>query len=193
MTQARQIQAEWQRNARLRAGVWAILAILWFYGLLHLQDLVTERSRELVAIDKRIGRTQVLADQSSWTKRAADALVQRQQLEEKLLWREPTQGLAQASFQDWLGQLVLQVGLTKSQVSVAAQEVPKGEGATQGAPLWKASARLSFDFNPRTFNALLGKLSQHPQHLTIETINVRSMTPPRVEMLLVAHFSTPVK
>ena len=80
-----QARAEWQANARLRLGVFAILGILWLWGLLVLQDQTaawttrpTLRARKSTACaladrdaldPARSGRAQVLeaAESMVWT------------------------------------------------------------------------------------------------------------------------------
>ena len=117
------------------------------------------------------------------------------------LWRESTIGLAQATFHDWLSQLIQQADIAKPQLMVAAQdeESAGGEGAasaggrgTLAAPgLWKVSARLAFDFNPQSFYPLLTRLTTQGKKVIVESLAIRSTPTPKAELVLVAYFQKP--
>ena len=182
------LSAEFKANPRLRGGMWLCIAILWVYGILHLQDAAVAKGREFEALAKRIARIQAVADQKSWQSRVDEA----QSIEKALigrLWREQTQGLAQAAFQDWILQMLQQMAIPKPQLTVVVQDGPKppGESGSSGE-VWKVSARVAFDFNPKTFTQLIDKLAGHEKLVVLETLNIRSAPSPRAEMTLVAYF-----
>lgn len=179
-------------NPRLRLGLWLIVGIAWLYGLLLLRDEAQHAASEHQALARKAARIQAQAAQSEWPKRVEPAQALQLQLESRL-WRESTIGLAQAAFQDWLNQAVQQASLTRPMVTVAAQE-ENTSGATEAdhnGDIWKVSAKLGFDFAPKTFNALMERLASHDKQIAVETLVVRGTPTQRAEMVLVAYFQKP--
>ena len=191
--------SEFRANPRLRWGTWAILAILWLYGNLLLSDLADARAEEYRALSNRIARVQATAAQTEWLSRVESGRSLQLDAESRL-WRASTAGLAQAAFQDWLNQSVQQADVTRAQVTVgAAEEATVSQAsAAAAAPvsptpsgLWKVSARLGFDFNPKSFYALMSRIAEHDKHTVVESLTVRGAPTPRVETVLVAYFQKP--
>ena len=193
--------AELKANPRLRWGMWAIIGILWFYGILLLREAAQNETEAYLATSKKIAHIQGADTQTDWPSRleAAQALRLSQ---ENRLWREGTIGLAQASFQDWLSQTVQQANLPKAVVQkVAAQEETQGRGENDTsfgtyesplpAELWKVSAKLFFDFNPDTFYPFLDRIATHEKWIFVESLVIRGEPIPRVEINLVAYFQKP--
>jgi hypothetical protein len=184
-----QLTNELKANPRLRGGLWLCIAILWFYGIVNLQEASVAKAKEYETLVKRSARSQATADQKAWQGRVDEAREIERSLA-KRLWHEPTQGLAQAAFQDWLVQALQQGAILKPQMTVVAQEGPKAPGAGKGYDeMWKVSARVAFDFDPKTFTPFIDKLAGHEKWIGLETLNVRSSPSPRAEMTLVAYFS----
>ncbi len=192
--------AELKANPRLRWGLWAIVGVLWFYGVLALRDEVQAKSDAYLALSRKVMRMKGTAAQSEWPARLGDARAMQLDLESRL-WRESTIGLAQATFHDWLNQLAQQAALTKVQLLVAAQddesaggkEQAGGDGVTTrvASDLWKVSAKLSFDFNPQNFYPLLTRISTYEKKVTVESLVIRSTPTPKAELMLVAYFRKP--
>ncbi len=184
-----QVTNELKANPRLRAGLWLCVAILWFYGIVTLQEASVAKAKEYETLVKRSARSQATADQKAWQGRVEDARAVERSLAGRL-WHEPTQGLAQAAFQDWLVLALQQATIVKPQLTVVAQEGPKPQGGSKGNDdIWKVNARVAFDFDPRTFTQLVDKLASHEKWIVLEALNVRSSPSPRAEMTLVAYFS----
>lgn len=179
-------------NPRLRLGLWFIVGIAWLYGLLLLRDEARHTASEHQALARKVARVQAQAAQSEWPERVEPARALQLELESRL-WRESTIGLAQAAFQDWLNQAVQQASLTRPMVTVAAQE-ENASGVTEAdhnGDIWKVSAKLGFDFAPKSFNALMERLAGHDKQIVVETLVVRGTPTQRAEMVLVAHFQKP--
>lgn len=192
--------AEFKANPRLRFGVWGVVGILWFYAILELRDEVGRQVEAYRATNRNLARTQSIAGQSEWAARLSDARAAQAGLEAQL-WRESTVGLAQATFHDWLSQAALQAGLSRPQLTVAVQEEATGGAVAGGSSeragnasvsgTWKASGRLSFDFNPQTLYSLLGRIASHEKRVVVESMTIRSSPSPRAELVLVAYFQPP--
>jgi len=191
---------ELKANPRLRWGLWAIVGVLWCYGILALRDEVQSKSDSYLALSRRVLRIQETAAQSEWPARLGDAQSLKINLESRL-WRENTIGLAQATFHDWLTQITQQANLTKVQLVVAAQDNESaagkaptsgdGRGAANASDLWKVSAKLNFDFNPQGLYPLLTRISAHEQKVIVESLVIRSAPTPKAELMLVAYFRKP--
>ena len=198
------IIAELKVNQRLRLGLWAILGILWLYGLLELRDDVQHKGEAHSALSKKTAKLKSMVTQSEWHSRQAEALSLQLKLEPRL-WRESSIGLAQATFNDWLNQLTQQSSLSKVLLVVAAKEDESGaeksqseagNGArteTSSSNLWKVSAKLAFDFNPRTFYPFLTRITMNEKKIAVESLTIRSTPTPKADLQLVVYYvkSTP--
>jgi len=186
---------ELKANPRLRWGVWGIVGVLWFYGVLELRDEVQRQSDTYHSISKKISRTQETALRTEWPNR----LVETQSLQldlESRLWRESTIGLAQASFHDWLNLSAQQANLTKVQLTVAAQDGESFDGKDKSgnentSSLWKVSAKLSFDFSPQSFYPFMARIAAHDKKVAIESLVIRGTPSPKAELILAAYFLKP--
>jgi hypothetical protein len=184
-----QLTHEFKANPRLRGGLWMCVAILWFYGIVDLQEASVVKVKEYETLVKRSARAQATADEKACQGRVETAREIERSLAKKL-WREQTQGLAQAAFQDWLVLALQQTAVVKPQLTVVAQEGPKAQGTGKGKDeYWKVSGRIAFDFDPKTFTPFIDKLASYEKWIVLETLNVRSSPSPRAEMTLVAYFS----
>lgn len=193
--------AELKANPRLRWGMWLIIGILWFYGILLLREAAENEAEAYLATSKKIAHIQGMDTQTDWPARLEAAQALRLSLESRL-WREGTIGLAQASFQDWLSQAVQQATLPNAVVlKVAAQEETQGRSDSEAsfgtydpalpAALWKVSAKLFFDFNPDSFYPFLDRLATHEKWIFVESLVIRGEPIPKVEINLVAYFQKP--
>lgn len=182
----RPLLAELESNARLRWGLWAIVGIVWFYGVLVLRDEVPRQGDAYRAVARQRANTQAAASDLQWSARRDEALAAQAQIEARI-WRANTLGLAQASLHDWLAQALSQAGAQRTQITVAAQD----EEAARAAALpgmWKVTARVSFDFTPEAFYSLMAKVAAHDKKIVVESVQIRTGPPPRSEMVLVAYF-----
>lgn len=185
---------ELKTNPRLRWGVWLIAAILWLYVALEMRDASRRQVERYATTARQVEMARAALAQSDWKTRLEDVRALQSQLERRL-WREGTLGLAQASFQDWLNVAAQQNTLSRVSIVVAAQEDPGARGDMPGGretvasqpPLWKVSARMSFDFDPRTLYPFLARIATSERGVFVESLVIRG-TPLRVEMGLVAYF-----
>ncbi|MGE5093851.1 MAG: hypothetical protein ACM3SO_01850 [Betaproteobacteria bacterium] len=192
------LRADLAANHRLRWGVWAIVAILWIYGILVLRDAARAERTALEQASRRIASLEQVAAERDWPARLRSAEDVRQKLEGRL-WHAGTLGLAQAAFQDWLNQAVQQAGVRKPVVTVTAQDESAARPAAGATPadaggaadLWKTSARIAFDFEPTTLYRFLQRLASNDKAVVVESLTIRGTPGGRVEMVLVAYFQKP--
>jgi hypothetical protein len=190
------LQAAVRANPRLRWGLWLIAGILWFYAVLLLRDEAGARRLAVENLSKRAARAQSLAGEADWPARLRSAQAVQQNLESRL-WQAGTLGLAQAAFQDWLNQAARQAGLSRPVITVAAPEESPANRPPASAPgvpppdLWKATARLRFDFDPAALYRLLAQIESHEKMLSVESLTMRSAPTPGAEIVVVAYFQKP--
>ncbi|MBL8510899.1 MAG: hypothetical protein JNM52_04565, partial [Betaproteobacteria bacterium] len=84
---------EWQQNPRLRYAVYALLAILWLYGVLVLKDVVTQKRQTWQATERRATQARQLAGSGDWAARANEIKASLADAE-SLLWKEGSLGLS---------------------------------------------------------------------------------------------------
>ena len=187
-----QMLSQLRSNPRLRWGLWAIAAILWLYGILLLRDAMQEGAGQYESALKRAAALQAKGGEKAWLERAEQARLLRVELEARL-WRATTPGLAQAGFQDWLNLALLQTGVGRPAITLAASgsgEKEAGDAASAGMPegVWPVRAKLEFDFDPKAFLALTRRLAENPQKVTVESLSIRLEPIPRAEATLIAYF-----
>lgn len=179
-------------NPRLRWGLWTIAAILWLYGILLLRDIMQESADQYESALGRVAALQAKGAENAWLERSEQARLLRVELEARL-WRAATPGLAQAGFQDSLNLALLQAGVGRPAITLAASGVGEKEAvdaASAGMPegARPIKAKLEFDFDPKTFLALAKQLAENPQKVAFESLSIRLEPIPRAEATLVAYF-----
>ena len=187
-----QLLSQLRENPRLRWGLWSIAAILWLYGILLMRDALQENTVQYESALKRAVALQAKGGEKAWLERAEQARLLRVELDGRL-WRAATPGLAQAAFQDWLNQSLLQAAIARPAITLAESgggEKEAGDAAAAGMPegIWPVKAKLEFDFDPKTFLALTRRLAENPQKVAVESLSIRLEPSPRAEATLVAYF-----
>jgi len=179
------IVSELRNNPRLRIGIWLILAILAGYSLIIINDYQKKIEANYNIISNKFNKLQIVTKQTEWPKRAEEAHSFRIMLEDKL-WIANSKGLAQADFQAWL--------LIQAKSSKIENYSLKTEDTTEvdNGKLWRVVGKLEGNFSSDTLNRLLLSISQHPQMIVIEKLDIRSFGRRSVFTLVVsAYFQAP--
>lgn len=180
-------------NHRLQLGLALILGILWFYGILSLNDRMTVRVSEIRAEQFQLARLSADAGRTQWPERAETAKAM-QIAEEATLWHESTPGLARAAFQDWLNETLFEAGIDKANLKIGSQEPavsqarPDAAGPAAKNGLWKVTAELSLPFLQGKTYALLAALAEHREKVAVESLTLQTTPSPQVRMSLTAWF-----
>jgi hypothetical protein len=195
MNGASRLLAEARGNRRLRWGLWAILGLLWAYGVLALRDEAAVRANTYIVAARRAAQQETEAQSTGWMSRAEAARVLKAQLESRL-WQANSIGLAQAALQDWLSRALQAAKAVRPAVTVTASDTPVAEGAPGGGrgqveDLWKVSAKLEFAFAPESLMAVLEALEGSQHTVAVESLEVRTEPTPRAEIGVVAYFQRP--
>jgi hypothetical protein len=186
------LRRQWAERAPLRLGVVVVAALLGLNGLWWHQDRLAVREKELADLEAEIVRMRSLKAGPSWSVRAQEAESRLAALQ-GMAWQERTPALAQAAFQDWLGQAAAKAGLTVRELraSVAESAAPRsgeaGAAATASAAAAagrsEARARVVVDFRPASLAAFLQEIAASPRSVMVDRLQVRSwMQPPQAEL-----------
>jgi hypothetical protein len=173
---------------RLRVGVAAAVALLWVFLLLELADRVdAAQLRESRALTQ-VARMQRLSREDEWPA-FRDVVNARLATLRERAWRGESEGLLQAQLQDWLTQRLTETGLVQRELAVSLPvPLEHPEDVEVPAEYRLVRARVVFDFQPATFNVLVRALSESPQWVWVERLQVRNWGAPTVELELGALF-----
>lgn len=178
-------------NPRLRWGMWLVGFILWIYGLLLLDEHVAAARADYSAAGARHARALAVAAETVWPDRLRAVRAAEARIDSRL-WREPSPGLAQAAFQDWLGLAARGANLANTTLAVSVHEEPFDPSAAGSTTMWRARARLGANFAPAALAAFLKAVAENERAISVESLVVRgSAMPPRVEFTLAALFQPP--
>lgn len=158
---------ELKDNVRLRIGLWLIIVLL----LSYLVALLNQYQRQLeTGYHKAVARLQHLqavAQQTQWAERAVQAKALRSQLEASL-WQADTQGLAQATFQQWLN-----TQLKSKKVENGHTQVKPALVVPQQENLWVVAAQIDAKFSSLPLEQLLATIASYPTLIVTEQLEIK--------------------
>ena len=174
-----ELQAQWTGNARLRAGLWVVLAIAWVYGLLLAGDAVEAERKRAEAVAEEIDSLRPLARGNPWTARLDDA---RQQLDalRAMQWPAAEVGLAEAAFQDWVRTTASKAGLRVRELSLSRTVLPATPAAAASAREGAGTLiklRLSVEMGRNELLAFLAEVGRYEQVVVVERLLMRPAQP----------------
>lgn len=177
----RDFRAEFEVNARLRAGVWLIAGVVLFYLALIQSDRVTAAYDEFAAEAGRLARANELLQREDWPQLLEAERVANEALE-KAFWQADTHGLAQAQLQAALGSIA--AGLELGEVHIQP-------GMTQPVPdvpgVWRVQAQFTTSHESGAQLQVLHALATYPRKMVIERLEVMRGRG-RLVVLLSAYF-----
>ena len=167
------LKAAWQRvrselaaNLRLRLGAWAVAFIVLFYTVLVQGDRVAAAYDEYADGADRFARAERLRGQGEWSELLAAEQERNEQLS-ALFWEAETQGLAEASLQaalqELLGPLEFRNMRIQSGVSQPVLDVPG---------LWQIQAQVNAGYRQGAELQLLHKIATHPRKLVVNRLDL---------------------
>ena len=176
--------AELSQNARLRWGVWLILAVLLVYGILVQSDRLAAARDDYAGESGRLARAETLLRQRDWPERLAAEREAHQQLR-ATFWQAETEGVAQAKLQAVLTQVIEDLDLRKPLLR---------PGTSQPLPdlpeVWRVQTRLDASYRPGIELRLLHALATHPKKLVVDRLDLvrRKRHDSRLMLILSAYF-----
>lgn len=176
------LRAELAANARLRAGAWAVAAILAVYGVLVQSDRVEVAYATYLGDADRLARAQELL-----TREDLPALLQAERERDEALterfWHAETQGLAQAQLQAAVSEITSDLEFRSPRIqSGAIIPVDYAPG------LWRVQAQFSGIYAPGSELRALHALATHPKKLVVDRLDLRGRDR-RVTLLVSAWFT----
>jgi len=164
--QWRQAVDEFQSNQRLRIGFWLVLGILLFYIGLQLSDSRTIVEKQIIQAKHREVKAVHLAEESIWLNRAKES--QRSLYDLQLKFNHAsTQGVAKATLQGLMNELIEQSSLEQARI-----RVEDAESTASVLPLWAFAVSIDATFDANKMEGFLYLLSRHQYHFTVETMDV---------------------
>ena len=161
------LRAELAANARLRAGAWAVAAILAVYGLLVQSDRVDAAYTTYIGDADRLARAQDLL-----TRDDLPALLEAERergatLTERF-WNAETQGLAQAQLQAAVSGIVGELAFRSPRIqSGAILQVDYAPG------LWRVQAQFTGIYEPGSELLAMHAIATHPQKIVVDRLDLR--------------------
>ena len=159
-------RTEFAANARLRLGVWVILAVVLFYLALIQSDRFTEAYDAYAAEAGRMARAETLLQREDWPQLLEAERAANQALE-GAFWQADTQGLAQAQLQAALAGIANGLKLRDVRIQPGLiQPVPELSG------VWRVQAQFSAGHDSGAQLQVLHALATHPQKLVIDRLDM---------------------
>jgi hypothetical protein len=177
---------ELRTNLRLRLGLWLIIAIVGFYGILTLDDYRKKLVKDYQSQANYFLQLQSVINETQWSTRVEQIRALKVPLEDKL-WKATSKGLAQANLQTWLD---AQAKAAKLEIHRLTVEEPV---ETKEKPtLWQVSAQMDGVFVSQGLEALLLILYQYSQWVIVERLDIQTPPNGRFTLVVTVYFQVPV-
>jgi hypothetical protein len=184
---------ELRSKPRLRAGLAAVLALLWLLGLLELSDALDAARKQRDSLSGEVARLRSVGTEQRWPalREQAEARLADHR---SLAWREESEGRMQAMLQDWLREQLVAVGVQPRELVVtvlpARAASPSESARKSGLPadMRIARARVSFEFKPDALHQFLSRLPASRRWIWVSRMVVNNDSQRVVELELEALF-----
>ena len=175
------LRAQLAANPRLRAGAWAIAAIMAVYGLLLQSDRVEAAYASYTADAERLARARALLTREDLPALLAEERERDQALTERF-WHAETQGLAQAELQAAVTEIVGELVFRNPRIQSGAIR------AVDYAPgLWRVQAQFNGTYDAGAELEALHSIAVHPKKLVVDRLDLRSRDR-RMTLIVSAYF-----
>lgn len=178
----------------LRAGLAAVLALLWLLGLLELSDARDAARKQRALLGDEVAQLRSMGGEKQWPA-LRDQAQGRLADYQSLAWREESEGRMQAMLQDWLRAQLATAGVQPRELVVTVLPAGSLKPAENGrksplpADMRIARARMSFEFRPDTLHQVLASLPASRRWIWVSRMSVdndaRRMVELEVEALFV--------
>lgn len=190
---------EWSESRRLRLGTIIIVALLWSYGLLTVDEAIESRKEDITTLEQQ---NEDLAKLARGQKSMQLQEESRRRLSDfrARVWREESEGRIQAAFQDWLQGLLAQQNLQARELNVSILTQPpiaqaEDNRVSKRLPpeIRLVRAHLLLDFHPQQFVGLLAAFAESKHWVWTERLKIRNWGSPQLELELGALFAIGAK
>lgn len=163
----------------------ALAGVIWLSLVLTLSDRidVAEAKRNSVAAD--IARLKAMTSDNSWDQKAQEARALRVMLEGRL-WKADTPGLAEASFEAWLRDVMKRRGIDVQQIQIArvplTTETNPNASADLLTGLERMTAKVISSFRSRGTVEASADIAEYEKSVMIDRLVIRTGPNARMEM-----------
>ena len=175
------LRDEFTANAKVRLGVWCILALVIFYWILVRSDDLQAARAEYAGAFERVERARDASAEQDWPALLAAERDAGADLTANL-WEAETEGVAQARLLATLNELAGEIEMSQVRIE---------PGVTQpvaGAPdVWRVQARLIARYRIGAELRLLHALATHPKTLKADRLDF-GQSRARINLLVSAYF-----
>ncbi len=168
-------RAELRANPRLRVGLILIAALLVIYQLTGLADLRAQIASDYLAKQAQLVRVQNISKEDGWDQRARAMHDLRAALEAEIPDAD-NMGLAQATTQGWLRDLVTRSG---AKLTVTMDTPVQASGS---AVYWKIPAQISGELNVAQAMELIRQVESRKELMSVESIRLTAGTRPSLAL-----------
>ncbi|MDE0174797.1 MAG: hypothetical protein OYH76_21975 [Defluviicoccus sp.] len=166
-------------NARLRWGIWLILALLLGHGIVLQSDRLAAVRGDYHAAAEHVRKAASVLHQPDVTA----LLDSEREINRKIrstFWQAETEGLAQAKLQAALDGMLGRLGLKDARFrSASVQPVSKLPG------VWRTQVRLDATFPPGSELRIVHALATHPEKLVVDRLDLRRHGPDGSYLVLI--------
>lgn len=174
-------RAELAENARLRLGLWLVLALAVFYTVLLQSDRLDNAYRESALEADRLARIQATLTSADWQASLRAERETNARLAERF-WRAQTPGLAQANVQAAVNEIAGGLELRDSRIRPGvSQAVPDTPG------IWRVQMQFTASYRRGDELEVLHRLATYPRKLVVDRLDL-SRNNERLRVILSAYF-----
>ncbi len=168
-------------NPRLRVGLIVIGTLLLLYQLAGLSDLRGRMIADLVDKQTQLVRVQSISKEDGWDRRAAEIHTTLEALQAEIP-ESDSLGLAQATMQGWLRDLVIRSG-TKLRITM-------GTPVQAGGPAlyWKIPAQISGEISVDGALELVRQIESRKELMSVESIRLTAGTRPSLALDVASYY-----
>jgi hypothetical protein len=186
------LRDELRQNLRFRLGL-LVLAVIAVWNLaLYLRDGHQRSLVELTGAQRELARAQADVVGNDWHQNLKAARAYKAEAD-AALWRQPTLGLAQVRFQEWLRAEFEIVGIQPKYVGpvLTASALAGQPTAASLAGLSPVRVRFEGDFDAARLDRFLARIHAATPRVYLEQLIVRPDATQRFEGIVVAYFVDP--
>lgn len=163
----KQFQARLKNEPRLAILMLAGFVILWLLLLLELIDWSEQLALKLEQNQRHLLELQSLSGQDAWPERKKETQETLKNLE-SMLWPIQPEGLAMATFQDYLSRKADKNGLEEARIKV---KKPTADKSLPG--YMKITAEVTAPFSPRNGQQFLASMMTADRLISIESFDIK--------------------
>jgi chorismate mutase len=163
----------------------ALSGAVWLSIVLTLSDRIDVAAARRMTVAADIARLKAMTSDNSWDQKAQEARALRVMLEGRL-WKADTPGLAEASFEAWLRDVMKRRGIEVQQIQIARVPLTTQSNPNASAEmlsgLERMTAKIISDFRSRGTVDAAADIAEYEKSVTIDRLIIRTGANARMEM-----------